>query len=124
MNGWGAGIIPSVVGRRERPEDWLATIVAAFRRPGLRKMLTVRRDWPDGSHDFYGFFRDRTEATAWIIRDLERLRSAAIEPRHDVVLVPERVYQDHQNTRCHASHCPRPPRPRPPTGAEFTGGLW
>lgn len=80
-------------------------------------LLTVRRDWRDGTHDLQGPHPTEDAALQWIAQDSDRLRSAPVEPTHHVVIVSWPIFMAHRNNlRCSGQHCPTT-RPRIPTGA-------
>jgi hypothetical protein len=128
FHGWGDGALPGI--RRYDGEEWLLAIRlewikrVLFDPPRPRTALSIRRDWPDGTHDLQGIFHDRAAAEQQLVRDSERLRGAEIQPRHSVVTVTERAYYKHRATNRCRQRCPEAPRPRTPLGWEFTGGVW
>jgi hypothetical protein len=104
-------------------DDWRAWVALDI-KPPTATVITVRRDWRDGTHDLQGQFETEDEALAQVKRDSTRLREnrAAEEPTHNVLWVTEQVYQDHQDARrCASIECPQA-RPRTPEGAVLIDG--
>lgn len=103
-------------------DDWRARDFKPAK--SMPTVLTVRRDWRDGTHDLQGRFETEVDALQEVKRDSTRLREggAAEEPTHNVIWVSEQVYQAHQDARrCASAECPQA-RPRTPSGAVLTDG--
>jgi hypothetical protein len=114
---------PVVGHRRYDGENWIEAIKLKLRKRAYepRLQLSVRRDWPDGTHDLRGTFSSEREAAHWLVADSDSLRTAAAEAVYSVVPVTEQQLRRHQNmSRCSSPHCPAPARP---SGWEFRGDL-
>lgn len=68
----------------------------------------VRRDWPDGSHDFYCFAVDTNEPTRKIVRDEQYWKRGPMRPtRWMVVDISINDFDLHRGRHlCKAPDCP------------------
>jgi hypothetical protein len=76
---------------------------------GWQADLVVRRDWPDGGHDFFGFGTTWALAERLIGRDRWFWRLGPIRPAsYALVLMSRRDFDLHHRSRrlCRAPDCP------------------
>jgi hypothetical protein len=68
----------------------------------------VRRDWPDGAHDFFGFRPTFDPAEEEASRSRRFWRPGPIRPVHSVVTISRRDFDLHAKARrnCCAQDCP------------------
>jgi hypothetical protein len=69
----------------------------------------VRRDWPDGRHDFVGFTMSPVDAVLFVARDRFRWRRTRFRPVHSVVGIGLRDLSRHRGL-CGRNDCPSPGR--------------
>ena len=65
----------------------------------------VRRDWPDGSHDLFGWHPDRGRSVAAISADESRWATQAVRPGHRVILFNQWSWWRHRDG-CRNRGCP------------------
>jgi hypothetical protein len=69
--------------------------------------VAVRRDWPDGSHDLFGWRRPGSNLTGAIVRDRVAWLLAPPRPTYSVVTVSVRDFVLHgRRDVCRAPDCP------------------
>lgn len=67
----------------------------------------VRRDWPDGVHEFAGFRLTEDEAAHFLQGDYEYWRRGPMRPVHSLVVISGRDYELHHGRRdCRSPDCP------------------
>lgn len=73
-----------------------------------RLAWSVRRDWPDGSHEFVGIRRNRRSAERFQADDQAFWRRSPMVPKLTVVPISERDFVLHGRHRrgCRAPDCP------------------
>lgn len=72
-----------------------------------RTGVAVRRDWPDGSHDLFGWAPLGTDLSGPIRTDHARWRRGVFRPVHSVVRVSGRDFLLHgERDGCRAPDCP------------------
>ncbi|GAA1801425.1 hypothetical protein GCM10009682_24160 [Luedemannella flava] len=72
--------------------------------------VAVRRDWPDGSHDLFGWRRTGSDLGAAMRADLVYWLRAPARPVYCVVTVSMRDFLLHgRRDVCRASDCPTAP---------------
>ncbi|MDG4807639.1 hypothetical protein O7634_12840 [Micromonospora sp. WMMD1120] len=71
----------------------------------------IRREWPDGTHDLFGFTADTDTATRQLNRDRSFWRSGPVRPTA-VYLVPANAADvgAHPVDGCRRSGCPDSPK--------------
>jgi hypothetical protein len=69
--------------------------------------FAVRRDWPDGSHEFVRFCLSEGEAASFVTSDRAYWRRGPWRPVHAVVCISVRDFELHADRRlCRAPDCP------------------
>ncbi len=72
-----------------------------------RAAYSVRRDWPDGTHEFVGLRISAKAAANFLARDRRFWRRAPMRPTHGVVEISIRDFDLHAARRgCRAPDCP------------------
>ena len=73
-----------------------------------RVRWTVRRDWPDGTHEFVGLESDQAAAAALWARMVVKLRRLPFRPHQSVVPISKRDFwlHGHHRPACKAPDCP------------------
>lgn len=78
-----------------RPESWA---------PGW----AVRRDWPDGCHEFVRFEVSEEAARAFVPGDRRYWLRAMLRPVHSVVVIGVGEFEAHRRRNlCQSADCPR-----------------
>jgi hypothetical protein len=68
----------------------------------------VRRDWPDGSHEFLRFEASEELARAFVPGDVRYWQRGPVRPRHSVVVISARDFElHHRRDPCRAPDCPQ-----------------
>lgn len=75
-------------------------------RAGVESAV-VRRDWPDGRHDFVGFTMSRTDAERVKLRGRVLWRRRRLRPVHSVVDMSLVELLSHRGL-CRRTECPSP----------------
>ena len=108
----------SVVGR---------SIVGLSRRAalGVAAGWAVRREWPDGAHEFIQFGLEPLRLVRWIERDRVVWRRSPIYPsRWVVVAISGRDFELHRGrTLCVSPDCPDEDVPREPATGVWVSGV-
>jgi hypothetical protein len=75
--------------------------------------FAVRRDWPDGTHEFVGFTTSPAKAMRFVRRDRRYWRSGPLCPLlWQVILISRRDFDLHRRrVDCRAPDCPIAVRP-------------
>ncbi|GAA1802985.1 hypothetical protein GCM10009682_26040 [Luedemannella flava] len=72
-----------------------------------RAGVAVRRDWPDGTHDLFGWQAGAADLAASIRADRARWRRGPLRPTHSVVSLSGRDFVLHADRDgCRAPDCP------------------
>jgi hypothetical protein len=70
--------------------------------------FAVRRDWPDGSHQFLRFGLSEDDARAFIPGDARYWKRGPIRPRYSVVVMSARDFELHRSRDpCRSPDCPQ-----------------
>jgi len=70
--------------------------------------FSVRRDWPDLTHEFVRFCRSRAEADRYVESDRAYWRRSPWRPTHTVAFISGRDFELHAHRHlCRAPDCPR-----------------
>jgi hypothetical protein len=75
-----------------------------------RAGYAVRRDWPDGVHDFVGFCAVKVDALRFAGRDCEYWSRGPVRPRrYSVLVISRRDFDPHaRRHECRSPDCPVP----------------
>jgi len=70
--------------------------------------VAVRRDWPDGTHEFVHFGPSAVDAERFVALDRAYWRRGPWRPVHGVVGISERDFDLHRRRRlCQGPDCPQ-----------------
>jgi hypothetical protein len=85
----------------------------AGRRESWRAGFCVRRDWPDGTHEYVRFYPTRAEAGWATLADWAYWRRSHYRPSCSMVEISGRDFRLHGRRRdCRAPDCPLGSDPR------------
>jgi hypothetical protein len=106
--------------RREAPSEKLIRASGSMDTRGMSLSRTspraaawtpgwaVRRDWPDGCHQFVRFEVSEESARAFVRGDARYWRRGPIRPKHSVVVISARDFELHRRRDpCRAPDCPQ-----------------
>jgi len=83
-----------------------------------RALYAVRRDWPDGGHEFVGMNTSTVDAERFLSRDRRYWRLGPMRPTYAVVEISVRDFELHRVRReCRSPDCPSPLATRRSEGA-------
>jgi hypothetical protein len=68
--------------------------------------LAVRRDWPDGTHEFVRLTLRPAEVARFVDHGAAYWRTGPMSPRHSVVAISRREFDWHRRRDCRSLDCP------------------
>jgi hypothetical protein len=90
-----------------RGASMLRTQRSAARERLWQPGFAVRRDWPDGVHEFVGFRLTEGETALFLVGDYEYWRKGPMRPVHSLVVIGGRDFELHHGRRdCRSPDCP------------------